>query len=69
MEATNARSARLLHEGTDSGLLQQKVKGLLKLLAHRAWCGRPVGGPPLDDSLDLARGSAGDMKLKRHRYS
>ena len=69
MEAPNARPTRLRHEGTDFGLLQQKVEGLLKLLSHRARCGRSVGGPPLDDSFDLTRGSAGDMKLKRHRYS
>lgn len=69
MEATNARAARLRHEGTNSRLLQQEVERLLKFLAHRAWCGRSVGGPGLDDSFDLVRGSAGDMKLKRHRYS
>jgi hypothetical protein len=64
MEATDARAARLRHDGTDSGLLQQEVERLLKLLAYRAWCGRSVGCPPLDDSFNLTRGSAGDMKLK-----
>ena len=36
-------------------LNKQDIDGSLQILADCAWSSRPVGSPPLDDALDLAR--------------
>ena len=68
-EATDPWLTGLADEGTHARLLQKKAQRLLQLLAHGTRSGRSVGCPPPDNPFDLARSPAGDMKLKRHRYS
>ena len=55
MEAANARAARLRHEGTDSGLLQQEAKGLLELLADGASDLPPSAVPFIKRESGVAR--------------
>ena len=67
VESSHVGRAGLFNARADVGLNEQDVDSGLQILANSPWSSGPVGGPPLDDALDLPRGAARDEELERPR--